>query len=258
MKAQLDWVSGKPEEPFFLRLAGSYQNSLGNVKVADELYKQTIALAIKNNLTELPATLTSLKALHSAEYGFADVARQTAAEALAHPPSRFVRANSAVAYAFVGDTALSTKLLDQLNADYPSDTLMQFDEIPAARALNLIHQNKAAEAITLLEPTRKYELGNAMAPTTYLTLYVRGLAYLQLRDGTKAAPEFQRILDHPGINPLSPLLPLAQLQLARAYALQQDSAKSRTAYQDFFAHWKDADPNIPVLIAAKAEYAKLK
>ncbi len=88
-------------------------------------------------------------------------------------------------------------------------------------------------------------------------MYCRGLAYLQLRDGTKAAAEFQKILDHRGLNSLNVLLPLAQLNLARAYALQGDNAKARTAYQDFFAAWKDADTDIPVLIQAKMEYAKL-
>jgi tetratricopeptide (TPR) repeat protein len=88
-------------------------------------------------------------------------------------------------------------------------------------------------------------------------MYVRGLAYLQLHDGTKAAAEFQKILDNPGVNTLSAFLPLARLQLARAYALEGDTAKARTAYQDFLALWKDADPDVPVLLQAKSEYAKL-
>jgi eukaryotic-like serine/threonine-protein kinase len=258
MKAQLDWAAGKPQEPLILQRFASYRNSMGQVKLADETYQQTAELALKNGLTEMPANILSLRALHNAEYGFTEGARQKNAEVLKLPAGRIVRANAAAAYAFVGDTSQSTKLIDQLNADYPSDTLLQFNEIPATRALNLIHQSKAAEAITLLEPTRKYELGNGLAPSAYVTLYVRGLAYLQLREGAKAAAEFQKILDHPGINSLSPLLPLSQLQLARAYTLQGDSAKARTAYQDFLARWKDADTNIPVLIAAKAEYAKLQ
>jgi outer membrane protein assembly factor BamD (BamD/ComL family) len=89
-------------------------------------------------------------------------------------------------------------------------------------------------------------------------MYVRGLAYLQGKDGGKAAGEFQKILDHRGLSALSEFLPLAQLNLGRAYALQGDTAKARTTYQDFFAVWKDADADVPVLVAAKAEYAKLK
>jgi serine/threonine protein kinase/tetratricopeptide (TPR) repeat protein len=258
MQEQLVWVAGKPTEAFMVQRLASYQNSRGKVKIADETYKQAVDLALKSGLTEMPVNMTSLKALHSAEYGFTEQTRQKAGEALKFPDSRHIRANAAVAYAFIGDSAESKKLTDQLNSEYPSDTLLQFYEIPTARALMFMHQNKSAEAITLLEPTRKRELGNTIAPGTYLTIYVRGLAYLQLRDGAKAAPEFQRILDHPGINSLSPLLPLAQLNLARAYALQGDSAKAHTSYQDFFAYWKDADPDIPVLIAAKSEYAKLQ
>ncbi len=235
-----------------------YQNSLGKVKLADETYRQVLELGLKNGLTEMPANMASLKALHNAEYGFTQQVRQKAGEALKSADSRRVRGNVAVAYAFIGDSAESKKLTDQLNSEFPSDTLVQSFEIPSARALMLIHQNKSAEAITLLEPTHKYELGNSIGPCTYLTMYVRGLAYIQLRDGAKAAAEFQRVLDHPGLNSLSPLLPASQLNLARAYALQGDSPKAHTAYQDFFARWKDADPDIPVLIAAKSEYAKLQ
>lgn len=258
MKEQLEWAAGKPPEAFMVQRLASYQNSMGKVKLADETYKRTVDLALKNGLTELPNNMTSLKALHNAEYGFTDQARKKAAEALKLSDSRNVRANAAVAYAFIGDSAESKKLIDKLSSDFPSDTLLQFNEIPAARAIVFIHQNKSAEAIDLLEPSRKYELGNGLAPSTYLILYVRGLAYLQLHDGAKAAAEFQRILDHPGLNSVSPLLPLSQLNLARAYALQGDSAKARTIYQDFFARWKDADPDIPALIAAKSEYTKLQ
>jgi tetratricopeptide (TPR) repeat protein len=87
--------------------------------------------------------------------------------------------------------------------------------------------------------------------------YTRGLAYLKLHDGTKAAAEFQRILDHRGVGATDTLYPLAKLQLARAYAMQGDAAKAKGAYQDFLAMWKDADPDVPVLLEAKAEYGKL-
>jgi tetratricopeptide (TPR) repeat protein len=89
-------------------------------------------------------------------------------------------------------------------------------------------------------------------------VYVRGLVYLRMKDGEKAAAEFQKILDHRGLEPTSELIPLSQLNIGRAYALQGDVGKARTAYQDFLALWKDADPDIPVLKEAKAEYAKLQ
>jgi hypothetical protein len=169
-----------------------------------------------------------------------------------------VQANVAVAYAFIGDTGQSKKLIDQLDAQYPSDTLLQFNNVAAGKALNLLHEKKTAEAIAVLEPSHKYELGGTLAPDAYAVMYVRGLAYLQSHDGAKAAAEFQKILDHPGLNSVSDYLPLAQLNLARAYSLQNDSAKARIAYQNFFAIWKDADSRIPILVAAKSEYAKLQ
>jgi eukaryotic-like serine/threonine-protein kinase len=120
-------------------------------------------------------------------------------------------------------------------------------------------QNKPAEAINALEQSRKYELGG-LAPrvVNFWPLYIRGLAYLRLHDGAKAAAEFQKILDHRAGNSISELCPLSQLNIARVFALQGDSAKARTAYQDFLASWKDVDPDIPVYKQAKAEYAKLQ
>jgi len=124
--------------------------------------------------------------------------------------------------------------------------------------MSLLRHDKAVDAVATLEGGSKYELGQNGAYGTYWVLYVRGLAYLQLHDGAKAAAEFQKILDHPALNAVSPFPALSRLGLARAYALQGDNAKARTAYQDFFALWKDADHDVPILIAAKAEYAKLK
>ncbi len=258
IQTQMNWVAGKPPEAFFDLRYASYQDSLGKVKLAGQLFQRAADLALKNAMTELPINMMSIQALHDATYGLVDAARQKAADAVKHPVSRNVQANVAVAYAFIGDTAQSRKLIDQLDAQYPSDTLLQFNNVAAGKALNLLHEKKTEEAIAVLEPSRKYELGGTLAPDAYAVLFVRGLAYLQSRDAAKAAAEFQKILDHPGLNAVSPYRSLAQLNLARAYAVQNDSAKARIAYQNFFALWKDADPNIPVLIAAKSEYAKLQ
>ena len=135
--------------------------------------------------------------------------------------------------------------------------MIRYTVVPSAKALNLLYNNKATEAISELEAGRKFELGQNSGYGTYWILYVRGLAYLQLRDGAKAAAEFQKIVDHRGVNPIHGIYPLGLLGLGRAYALQNNNAKARTAYQDFFAMWKDADADVPVLLAAKAEYAKL-
>jgi predicted Zn-dependent protease len=120
--------------------------------------------------------------------------------------------------------------------------------------IEINHDNPAA-ALEYLEKLRPYELGLV---TTLWTNYDRGRAYLKLKKGPEAAAEFQHVLDHRGVDPAGLEYALSYLGLARAYALPGDSAKSRTAYQDFFALWKDADPDIPVLKQAKAEYAKLQ
>jgi len=256
-QAQLNWAAGKPVEPDFLLRAAAYQDSLGKLKLGAEIGQRTADLGGKYGLSEMPAYTTSSKAFHDAVYGFAEAARQEASS-LQHNSNPFVRDGLAATYAFIGDTKLSEEITDQLGKEYPSDTVLQFRNIPAVKALNLLHEKKAEEAVAALEPSRKYDLGDPTAPETYLTLYVRGLAYLQLHDGAKAAAEFQRILDNPGIGAFSPFQPLAQLNLARAYVAQSNTGKARIAYQNFFADWKDADPDIPVLIAAKSEYAKLK
>ena len=126
-----------------------------------------------------------------------------------------------------------------------------------AQAEENLQKNKPAEAIAALEAVRPYELGVGPHGAGYGPIYLRGLAYLKLRDGAKAAAEFQRILDHHGVQPTDPQYTLARLNLARAFALQGDKMKARTAYQDFFALWKDADPDVPVLVDAHSEYSKL-
>jgi hypothetical protein len=117
----------------------------------------------------------------------------------------------------------------------------------------LIHEGHANQAIELLRSEGSYELSEG----SLAAIYVRGWAYLETKSGAEAAAEFQKILDHRGVDPLSPFHPLSHLGLARAYVLMGDSPKARKSYENFFGIWKDADPDIPILIQAKQEYAKL-
>jgi eukaryotic-like serine/threonine-protein kinase len=258
LQAQLKWAAGKPYESFFNSTYAGYQDSLGRFKRADEIYRQAITLGVKNGVNETPALALSSQALDEAECGLETVAREKAASALKQQTNPFAQGAVAVTYAFIGEAARWKKIVNELDKEYPSDTILQTQIIPAGKALNLLHEKKAEEAVAALEPSRKYELGAPSSPVTYLTMYIRGLTYLQLHDGAKAGAEFQRILAHPGVGAASPLLSLAELNLGRAYALQNDTDKARIAYQNFFGMWKDADPDIPVLIAAKSEYAKLR
>jgi tetratricopeptide (TPR) repeat protein len=142
----------------------------------------------------------------------------------------------------------------------PSDWTANFYWLPTIRASLELTRKNPSKAVDLLQETSRNELGQPM-PSFFVgpmyQIYVRGQAYLLLRRGSEAAAEFQKFLGHPGIAVNSSLGALAHLGLARAYALQGDNAKARAAYQDFLALWKDADPDIPILLQAKAEYAKL-
>jgi eukaryotic-like serine/threonine-protein kinase len=234
---------------------GEYQDAMGQRKLSRESMLKAVDSAKQHGQTELPAGQMARRSVRDAMHGFPDSARKEAAEALTMPLSRYERGSVAFTYALLGDAPQSRKILDALVKEFPDDTTIKFSIAPTVESFNLIHQNKAAEAITLLEPPQKYELSARLA--VYWIMYARGSAYLQLHDGPKAAVEFQKILDHRGLNITSGLYPMAQLNLARAYALQGDHAKARTTYQDFFSLWKDADPDIPVLQSAKSEYAKL-
>jgi eukaryotic-like serine/threonine-protein kinase len=256
MKRERAALTGTGLEPSAVALTSSYEDALGKIKLSRETHQQAVEMGKKHGLNEMPVNLMAAEAVRDVSHGFVDSARHKASGSLSQSESRSVRASAALVFAQIGDIAQAQKVIDGLQKEYPDDTRVKFVDAPVVQATILLHQKKATEAIAVLEPSRKYELGARGA--TFWVIYIRGMAYLELRDGAKAAAEFQKILDHRGLDGTSALLPLAQLNLARAYALQGDTAKPRTAYQDFLALWKDADPDVPVLKDAKAEYAKLK
>jgi len=149
-------------------------------------------------------------------------------------------------------------IADKLAKDYPLHTIVQYYWLPTIRGAIELGRNNAAKGIEALQPAAAYELGGVQPFTAIAPAYMRGLLYLQAKQGAQAAAEFQKLIDHRGIVANVPLGALARLDLARAAAEQGDTGKARTAYQDFFAIWKDADPAIPILVAARGEYAKLK
>jgi eukaryotic-like serine/threonine-protein kinase len=257
MAKELAWNKGKPGEGYTQMFRADYLNSIGKIKRAREAANLSLQSFKRDGQVEMPASIISNQAFSDAAYGFVGDARTKANASLQLPGERTPRASAAVALALIGDSNHAQKLMDDITREFPDDSGLKYEYAPSVHALNLIHQNKAAEAVSSLEFARKYEFGFPFFNFTYWTLYTRGLAYLQLHDGAKAAAEFQKILDHRGLSPVSALLPISQLNLARAHALQGDTAKARAAYQDFFAIWKDADPDVPVLLQAKAEYAKI-
>jgi hypothetical protein len=165
---------------------------------------------------------------------------------------------AAVLFALAGRSADSNRLIQEASKNYPEDTFIQVYFLPTARAAQLLSDKHPDAAIQALKPVEQYDLGFPAPGLVMLPTYVRGLAYLQAKQPTEARAQFQKILDHRGLIGSTAMTPLAHLGIARAEVLAGDTAKARTAYQDFFAIWKDADPDIPILTQAKAEYAKLR
>jgi eukaryotic-like serine/threonine-protein kinase len=258
MERESSWGSGSGLETFFVQRASFYQDSIGKVRLSRETAQRALKLGKQYGFTEMPATMTGGQAVRDALHGYSESARQKASEVLRLPGNSFPRVSAALSFALVGDSAQSQRLADELSKDYPADTIIQDSILPSVKALNFLDRKKPADAVAALEVGRKYELGQNNMFGAYWIVYSRGAAYLQLADGVRAAAEFQKVLDHPDLNPTSPFVSLARLNLARAHALQGDKAKARTDYQDFLAIWKDADSDVPVLLTAKAEYAKLK
>jgi predicted Zn-dependent protease len=182
--------------------------------------------------------------------------------ALARSEGRDLLYGAALALAYIGDNHRAQALGGKLAKKFPEDTLVQFNYLPTLHAQLALNRGNASEATQILEAAKPYELGQTTFSTYGWTamypVFVRGEAYLAEREGNAAAGEFQKILDHRGIVVNAPIGALAHLGLARAYGLQGDTPKARVAYNDFLTLWKDADPDIPILKQAKAEYAKLQ
>ncbi len=162
---------------------------------------------------------------------------------------------AALVLARAGQAPRAQAIAADLKKRFPLDTLINSLWVPTIEAAVELDRGNGARALQLLEITSPYERSSAMY---FFSVYLRGEAYLKTGQGTHAATEFQKVLDNPGIVDNSIIGALAHLGVARASALDRNPAKARAAYQDFFALWKDADPDIPILKEAKAEYAKLQ
>ena len=251
---------GKPgTEDLLLAVQADTEGWYGKLKNAHELTGQAMDSAQHNDAKETAAAYQAAAALREVEAGNGDQARSDAHAALKLAANRDVRAMAALALARAGDTAGAEKLAAELDKTFPLDTLVQGYWLPTIRAGVALEQKDPNRAIELLKVASAVELGMPTQLTIFLCpAYLRGEAYLMLRDGNRAAAEFQKFIDHRGLVGNFPWGALARLGLARAYAMQGDSAKARAAYQDFLTLWKDADPDISILKEAKAEYAKLK
>ncbi|MGA8675354.1 MAG: tetratricopeptide repeat protein, partial [Candidatus Acidiferrales bacterium] len=256
MAQQVAWSSGKPGVEDVLLSSEAYTAAFsGRLGMARELSRRAVDSAQRAEEKEVAAGYRADAALREALFGNPVEARQQAAAALALSHGRDVQYEAALALAFAGDAVHAQTLADDLDKRFPEATILQFNYLPTIHAQLALSRNDSSKAVDALQAAMPFELG--VAGGLY-PIYVRGEAYLAARQGSEAAAEFQKIVDHRGIVVSEPIGALAHLQIGRAYVMQGDTAKAKPAYQDFLTLWKDADPDIPILIAAKSEYAKLK
>jgi len=252
MQKEAGQFKGRPEESGMLAFQGQAAAYLGRLREGRELVRQATEMAERSNLREIAAMFLSDGAVAEAAVGNFVRGREEAARALAIARGADALGNAAIALAIAGEENQARPLIDEVSKRFPKATLVNNVFLPTVRATLEIKRGKPGAAVQLLEAATPFELSNGMG-----ALYVRGLAYLRLSDGPAAAAQFRKILAHKGVAGSSLTYPLSYVGLARAYHLSGDDAKSRQAYQDFFALWKDADPDVPVLQAAKAEYEKI-
>jgi eukaryotic-like serine/threonine-protein kinase len=255
MQRQLKWGEGKPSEYLLLIDAANAAAAHGQMRKARELMQRSVQVTDHFGFKGATADTQAGWSITEAEVGNVSKARElvVSSSALAHGRSNM--APVAMALAIISDAGRAQAIVDDLGHRFPDDTILHQVNIPVVRAFAELERKAPEKAIEALQATAPYELG--VAPGLF-PIYVRGLAYLQATRGKEAAAEFQKIVDHRGIAPTGLEHSLAKLGLGRAYALTGDAAKARAAYQDLFALWKDADPDVPILQQAKAEYAKLQ
>ena len=260
MDQQVAWAAGKPgDEDPLLAVHSDTQAFYGRIAKARDFTRRAVDSGLRADSKESAAFWQIEAALREAEVGNVSAAKQGIPAALAISPGRDVRVVAALALARIGDTAQAARAAGDLERMYPAHTLLKLYWLPTIKAAIELKKNNPSQALVDLEAAAPYEQGQTGVNVNNLyPAYIRGEAYLTAHNGTAAAVEYQKLIDHPGIVQNYVTGALAHFQLARAYAMQGDTAKAKAAYQDFFALWKDADPDIPILIAAKSEYAKLQ
>jgi eukaryotic-like serine/threonine-protein kinase len=258
MAREATWAAGKEGfEDSFLSLEANTEAYWGRLKKARELTRRAVTLAEQTHDKEGAAEHEALGALQEALFGNSTLARREAASAITLSSGRDVQPIAATALAIAGDTEKAESLATDLQKRYPEDTLQNRKYIPTIRAAAEVSRKGPSKAIEILQPAVSLEFGETGSFSLY-PVYARAEAYLEERQGNEAAAEFAKILDHRGIVLNEPIAALSHLGLARAHALRGDTAKAKAAYQNFLTLWKDADPDIPILKQAKAEYAKLQ
>jgi eukaryotic-like serine/threonine-protein kinase len=260
MEREAAGLMGKPGyEDYMLYAESDTAANVGQFARARELTRRASDSAQRADEKETAALYEAGAAWREALVGNMSQAKQQARAALALSTSTYVEGKAAIALGPAGDAPQATRLAADLAKRFPEDTIVQFYILPSIHAVVALQSGSANKALEALVPAAPYELGVGFGePASLYPVYLRGEAYLAAHQGNAAAAEFQKILDHACVVGNDLIGALAHLGLARAYALSGDTAKAKSAYQDFLGLWKDADPDIPILKQAKAEYTKLQ
>jgi len=260
MARQISVVAGEPgNEDMLLSAQSDTEAYFGRLRRARVFSRRAVDSAVRSGFPETAALWRVNAALREAEFGETVRAKEGVKEALELAAGRNVKILAAIALARIGEITSSRELARELEQTYPSNTLLKIYWLPVMDAANELHGGNVSKTLVSLEAAAPYDPAQPSPNQTgtLYPVYLRGQADLLAHNGSAAAVEFQKILDHPGIVLNFVTGALAHLQLARAYAIAGDTAKARTAYQEFLSLWKDADPDNPLLPQAKAEYAKL-
>ncbi len=250
MERQFAWAAGKPQEYGFLLSKAGIAATRGRLKEAREFYQQAFDSARKFDLQGAAGNVAGFRGITEYWLGDLSAAKSWSAQSLVIHHEEEVW--PAAVLALTGDTAKAEKLITEQSARRPNDTILQQLAIPPVRAAIEIKRGNPPAAIEALKTSAEIEAGD-ISRTFY-----RGLAYLAMKSGTEAAAEFRKVIERKTISAPSPLHSISQLELGRSLALAGDKPGARSAYQDLFAIWKDADPDLPLLKQAKAEYAQLQ
>lgn len=259
MERQVAWGAGKPgAEDQLLSQQSDTEAYFGKFRRARELSRRAVDSALRADAKETAAIWQVNAALREIEVGNVAKARQAVDAAQALTPSREVNILAALVLTRTGDSPRAKAMIDKLANEHPSYTILKVYWLPTLKASLEVESGNAESALSLLQTAAPYELGEASYISNMYPAYVRGQAYLLANNGGAAAAEFKKLLDHPGIVQNDILGVLSHLQLARAIAATGDKDGARNQYKHFLSLWKDADPDIPALKEAKAEYAKLQ
>jgi tetratricopeptide (TPR) repeat protein len=255
MDRELEWARGKPEEVGAVIGSANIAAYYGKMKQSEELVKRAAEMFKTQNRAENAEKELLSLAANQVVVGKFEQAKENSKAAQALNRGRSGLAGAALMYAACGDVNQAQTILAQLRAKYPSDTILNSIFSPVIQAMIEYKRGNLAEAVRLMESVQAYDRGLV---TGLMNNYFRGSLYLEQRRGPEAAAEFKKIIDNPGIEFFSPAHALAYLGMGRAAAISGDTTAARKSYQDFFALWKDADPDLPVLVQARKEYEALR